>query len=166
MFAPITFYARAQSWYSDVQSPMVKLGSDVDSNNVLKPSQWEGEGGNSYRRSVSDQSAACNAVATMAGTVGSTLTKCAIGGLVFYGAIIVVLIKMIAGVGAGTGATATGVGAPWPAGYPASIGIGSAEIGLLITAAVGLVTAEMAAFDELNKGFAAFPLSRWPSATD
>jgi hypothetical protein len=167
MFAPITFYARAQSWYSDVQSPMVKLGSDVDSNNVLKPSQWEGEGGNSYRRSVSDQSAACNAVATMAGTVGSTLTKCAIGGLVFYGAIIVVLIKMIAGVGAGTGATATGVGAPVGLlAILASIGIGSAEIGLLITAAVGLVTAEMAAFDELNKGFAAFPLSRWPSATD
>ena len=95
----------------------------------LKPSQWEGEGGNSYRRSVSDQSAACNAVATMAGTVGSTLTKCAIGGLVFYGAIIVVLIKMIAGVGAGTGATATGVGAPVGLlAILASIGIGSARL--------------------------------------
>ena len=142
MFAPITFYARAQSWYSDVQSPMVKLGSDVDSNNVLKPSQWEGEGGNSYRRSVSDQSAACNAVATMAGTVGSTLTKCAIGGLVFYGAIIVVLIKMIAGVGAGTGATATGVGAPWACWLSLLHWHWLSEIGLLITAAVGLVTAE------------------------
>lgn len=165
--APITFYLRAQSWYSDVQSPMVKLGTDVGSDNVLKSSQWEGKGGDSYRNSVSDQSKACNAVATMAGTVGSTLTQCAVGGLVFYGAIVGVLIKMIMGVSAGTAATATGVGAL--VGLPAilaSIGIGAAEIGALITAAIALVTLQMKAFDELNKGFAAFPLSSWPSATD
>ena len=167
MLAPIIFYARAQSWYSDVQSPMVKLGTDVDSNNVLKPSQWEGEGGNSYRRSVSDQSAACNAVATMAGTVGSALTDCAVGGLIFYAAIIGILIKMIMGVSAGTAATATGVGAPVGlAASLASSGIGSAEIAGAITAAVIFIGSQMHAFNDLNKGFAAFPQSRWPSATD
>lgn len=165
--APITFYLRAQSWYSDVQSPMVKLGTDVDSNHVLKAGQWEGKGGDSYRRSVSDQSAACNAVATMAGTVGSTLTQCAVGGLIFYGAVIGILIKMIVGVGAGTGATATGVGAPVGlAAILASIGIGAGELAAAIAAAVAFIGVQMHAFNDLNKGFAAFPQSSWPSATD
>lgn len=167
MLAPITFYARAQSWYSDVQSPMVKLGTDVDSTHVLKPGRWEGKGGDSYRRSVSDQSAACNAVATMAGTVGSALTECAVGGLIFYGAVIGILLKMIMGVGAGTGTAATGVGAPVGlAAILASIGIGAGELAAAIAAAVAFIGAQMKAFNDLNKGFAAFPQSSWPSATD
>lgn len=85
-------------------------------------------------------------------------------GYFFYGALLVVAIQFVMGLGAVTGAAATGLGAPAAiAGTAVNLGLTGAQVGAIVAALTALLAERATNVISTKNALNSFPGSQWPN---
>ncbi|MFH8573772.1 hypothetical protein [Streptomyces sp. NPDC017993] len=170
--APITLFQMSTDWVDKVKIPASAVQGQTDWKALQAPRHWKGEAGDLYLASVRGQSSAAGRIGTIADQVSLSCTICASTGLVFYGALAVILAKAIVGTVAAIGALMSGVGALAACGiFLEEAGFNAAAIGAAVMAALAVLGTQI---EELNRvrgealdvsDFPGPPVGKWPKGT-
>jgi hypothetical protein len=163
---PIFLAEFAYHW-EQVKGPAGSVAAEVTTEDMM-PFGWQGTAATAYTDAIAPQSAAAGQLVTISDKTAISLITCAGAGLVFYGAILIVLIQLGTTTTAATAAVATGVAAPeGAAAAAASAGLSAAQIGTLIgtlSVIVGGEALQLTTLHGVASDDTAYPGGHWPRA--
>ena len=164
--APGAFFFRAADWPDRVGGPASGVAGSIAPSALRAPLVWTGEAATSYGRATAGQAPAASSVEKLSGTVATALTTCAAGGLAFYIALGIILVKLIVATIAAIVALGSVVFS-W-AGVALIVeeaGVNSVMITAAVVALLTLLGVQGAALVAVRGGAAsdtAFPAGHWP----
>ncbi|WP_067659524.1 hypothetical protein [Nocardia harenae] len=148
--APVYMAVCAKDWF-DIRGAASQVAGNVDPNVLRSTAEWQGSAQFAYRARATAHNAAAKRIGDVAKDSATALIASAGAGLVFYGALLGILVKATIVVTTGLGGIASGVfswaGAALIAGEAAS---DSASIVAAITALTALLSAQAATFAALE----------------
>lgn len=165
--APVTFFFRAYDWQADVGGASSAVAAATAPNALRATLDWTGDAANAYTRAVSTQTVAAAEIQSIANQMATSLTACAVGGLAFYGAMALLLAKLIPATIAAVAAFGTAVLSP--VGIAIILEEAAVDTAVIITAVtaltalLGVQASQMVAIKAAAAAQDAFPGGAWPS---
>ena len=165
--APVTMFSYARGWV-DIKSMATGVQGTLRVDQLSAKAHWKGVAADRYATAIATQSGAAGRVAAVAGNAAIALSTCAGAALLFYVALGVIIVQLLAGLIAAAAAVLSEVFS-W-AGLLAALAdieITAAQLVALVTSLTTLLGAQALWMINLRGELldhSQFPGGRWPSA--